>query len=87
VGWSYIGYKDFTHHPKADECSVVRHVTPAYPPSFVSAGNADPLIADSLAMAEALAANGVPVERLFYPRDHNPPLGHEYQFRLDTETA
>lgn len=87
VGWSYFGTKDFVKHPKAAEFSVVNHVTADYPPTFISAGNADPLLAHSLAMAAAIAAKGVPVDRLFYPADHNPPLGHEYQFKLDTEAG
>jgi acetyl esterase len=87
VGWSYFGVKDFLKHPKAAEFSVVDHVTPDYPPTFISAGNADPLLAHSLAMADAVAAKGVPVDRLFYPKDHKPPLGHEYQFDLDTDAG
>ena len=36
-------------------------------------------------MADAIAAKGVRVERLFFANDHQPPLGHEYQFNLDNE--
>jgi acetyl esterase len=27
------------------------------------------------------------VDALFFPADHRPPLGHEYQFDLDTEAG
>jgi acetyl esterase len=27
----------------------------------------------------------VEAETLFFPDDHQPPLGHEYQFNLDTD--
>ena len=29
----------------------------------------------------------VPVQTLFFPDDHQPPLAHEYQFNLDTEAG
>ena len=41
----------------------------------------------ALAMAKALATQGVTVTELFYPPDYQPPLGHEYQFNLDTEAG
>jgi acetyl esterase/lipase len=63
--------------------SLVPHLTSAYPPAFVSAGNADPLGPQSVAMAEALKKAGVPTETLFFPADYTPPLGHEYQFDLE----
>jgi len=38
-------------------------------------------------LAERLHAQGVETETLFYPSDHEPPLGHEYQFDLDSEAG
>jgi hypothetical protein len=38
-------------------------------------------------MADALEAKGVNVERLFFPKDYQPPLGHEYQFDLDSDAG
>lgn len=67
--------------------SILPHVTPAFPATFISAGNADPLAPQSKAMAKALATQGVTVTELFYPPDYQPPLGHEYQFNLDTEAG
>ena len=87
VGWSYFGEKDFHKSRKLGEFSVVDHVTADYPPVFITAGNADPLLPHSLSMAERLEAKGVAVDRLFFASDHKPPLGHEYQFNLDTEAG
>jgi acetyl esterase len=87
VGWSYFGTKDFSRSPGLAQFSVVDHVTSDYPPSFVSAGNRDPLLAHSLAMVQALTAKGVAVETLFFPEDYSPPLGHEYQFDLDSDAG
>lgn len=84
VYWAYFGQKDVAGLPAAEQFSVPLHVTPDFPPSFISVGNADPLKAHSVALADALEAAGVPVTRLFYPDDHQPPLAHEYQFDLDS---
>lgn len=67
--------------------SLGPHLTAAFPPAFVSAGNADPLAPQSVGIAEGLAAQGVSVETLFFPPDHTPPLGHEYQFDLTTSAG
>lgn len=87
VFWSYFGLRDIAGDPMVAQFSVPAHVTPAFPPAFVSVGNADPLAAHSVALAEALEAQGVPVTRLFFPDDHQPPLAHEYQFDLDGEAG
>lgn len=87
TGWSYFGTQDFLSEPRMAEFSVVGNVTSEFPPLFVSAGNADPLLPHSLALAEAAERKGVRVERLFFPADYAPPLLHEYQFNLDTEAG
>ena len=84
VFWSYFGSKDFQASPAVQEFSVARHLTPEFPAAFVSVGNADPLRSHSLALVAGLEAQAVPVETLFFPDDHSPPLAHEYQFNLDT---
>lgn len=85
VFWSYFGRKDLSGDPLGEQFSVPRHVTSAFPPAFISVGNADPLKQHSFLLADALSGRDVPVTRLFFPDDHPVPLGHEYQFDLDTE--
>ncbi|WP_197522955.1 alpha/beta hydrolase [Actinokineospora pegani] len=41
--WSYPGRKDFESHPRLDEVSTVRTATADYPPTYMTAGDADPL--------------------------------------------
>jgi acetyl esterase len=60
--------------------AVTSQVSEAFPATFSTAGNADPLLPQSREMVAALEAKRVPVETLFYPDDHRPALGHEYQF-------
>lgn len=87
VLWSYLGRKDFQTDPRLEHFSVARHVTADFPPAFISAGNADPLRPQSEALAAALRKKGVAVDELFFPAAYDPPLGHEYQFNLDTEAG
>ncbi|AHZ86738.1 alpha/beta hydrolase [Bdellovibrio bacteriovorus] len=84
VFWSYFGTKDFLKDERMKEFSVLQNMTRDFPAMFVSAGNADPLLGQSRALAETATRLGVPVQTLFFAQDHAPGLGHEYQFNLDT---
>ena len=87
VLWSYSGNKNFIADPNFTTASVINYVTPEFPPAFISAGNADPLLPQSHAFAEVLASRKVQVDSLFFPHDYKPKLPHEYQFNLDTEAG
>lgn len=84
--WSYVGTRD-PRHPRVAQLSVTPHVTSAYPPAFISVGNADPLAPQSVDLANALRAKEVEVDALFFAPDYKPPLGHEYQLLLSTEAG
>ena len=60
---------------------MTNYVTNAFPPSFISSGNGDPLAPQAAALARKLEHLGVRVDGL---SEHSPPLPHEYQFNLDT---
>ncbi len=87
TGWAYSGTRNWRESPDFATISFTPHLTAGFPPAFVSAGNADPLGPQSVALAQALEEVGVAVETLFFPDDHDPPLGHEYQFDLDTDAG
>lgn len=83
--WAYTGSRDQDSAALA-EMSTIDHVTADYPPAFITGGNGDPLTdAQSRPLAEKLDNLGVATVTLFYPADHEPKLGHEYQFVLDNE--
>lgn len=84
IVWSYSGRKEFGQQAMVAEFSVPRFVTPQFPPTFISVGNADPLERHSQVMADALQKKGVKVDSLFFPQDYRPALPHEYQFNLDS---
>jgi acetyl esterase len=83
VLWAYSGDKNFMDNQSIKHASVVDYVNADFPPSFITAGNADPLEQQSREFAAKLTSLGVGVDSLFYPEDHEPKLGHEYQFDLD----
>jgi acetyl esterase len=83
--WSYSGTKDFSA-PVIAQMSPYYHVTNKYPATFISGGNADPLTDDqSKPFADKLQGLGVSVTSLFFDKDHQPKLPHEYQFTLDND--
>jgi acetyl esterase/lipase len=84
--WSYVGTRNL-RDPRVGLLSVTPHVTSAYPSTFMSVGNADPLAPQSVAFAEALRAQRVEVDALFFSQGHNPSLGHEYQMLLETDAG
>lgn len=85
VLWSYAGKIDFVTDPQFQTASVIDFVTPAFPPTFISVGNGDPLASQSRAMAQTLEKQDVKVDGLFFPATHKTALPHEYQFNLDAE--
>lgn len=82
VLWAYSGVENFLEDDRFRLLSVTNYVTSAFPPSFISSGNGDPLEPQAVALAKKLDNLGIRVEQLFFP-EHQPPLPHEYQFNLD----
>lgn len=83
--WAYTGSRDLDTDALR-QMSSIDHVTADYAPAWISGGNGDPLTDEqSRPLATKLETLGVDVTTLFYPEDHEPSLGHEYQFNLDNE--
>jgi acetyl esterase/lipase len=88
VLWAYSGNRRFADDAAfVSAMSVVDHVTDRFPATFLTVGNADPLLSHSLDLEARLRALGVDVETRFFDADHEPPLGHEYQFAIDLADA
>lgn len=64
-----------------------RQITPRFPPTFLSCGNGDPLLPQTIALRDALRRHGVPTSELLHPQDLVPALGHEYQFDFGRSEA
>jgi acetyl esterase len=85
VLWAYSGKKDFQKDTLLKTASILKYVGNEYPSCFISAGNADPLLPHSQALARKLASKNIKVDTVFYPSDFIPQLPHEYQFNLDND--
>jgi acetyl esterase/lipase len=84
---SFTGSPDDLDDPRFAGISVVKHLNGDFPRTLVSCGNADPLLGHSLSMVATLETLGVPHETLLFEPDHEPPLGHEYQFHVHTDAG
>lgn len=83
--WAYVGKRGSAADATLRQMSTYYHVTDAFPSTYISGGNADPLTnVQSKPLADKLESMGVAVTRLFYDDSHKPSLPHEYQFNLDT---
>ncbi|WP_341963226.1 alpha/beta hydrolase [Planococcus maritimus] len=80
---AYTGAESFETFGSIHEMSTIQHVTPAYPDVFISAGDADPLEPQSVALAGSLRLKGIDVTEVFF-RGTDKNLKHEYQYALDT---
>lgn len=80
---AYTGAESFEAFGNIHEMSTIQHATADYPDVFISAGDADPLEPQSVALAESLRSKGVDVTDVFF-RDTGKNLKHEYQYALDT---
>ncbi|WP_253259440.1 alpha/beta hydrolase [Subtercola boreus] len=86
--WSYLGQKDWAGTAGAGQMSSLTYATAAFPRTWISGGNGDPLTeGQSKPFAARLHSLGVAVHTEFYPDDQQPALGHEYQFRLTSSAA
>lgn len=86
--WAYTGDRNLADSPAMAQMSTYDFVTPDFPDTYISGGNADPLTdLQSKPFAARLTSLGVDVSPLFWPADQTPPLPHEYQFRLDLASA
>ncbi len=81
VLWAYSGSRDFQSTDAFRYASLPAFVTSDYPPTLVSTGPADPLLAQNRQWVAALEAAGVDVTPLFFD-EPGTTAGHEYQLDL-----
>lgn len=84
--WSYTGVKDYESYDRIDELSTVTHITPDFPPVFLSVGDADALESQSRELMSVLEKNGVEVDAVLFTGT-NANLGHDFMMNLDTVPA
>lgn len=86
--WAYTGNRS-SPSAQRDQMSTVQAVTGAYPPVWVTGGNADILTrTQSVPLVDTLTALGVDVSSLIWTDQMtDQQLGHEYQYELGTDAA
>ena len=83
--WAYTGSRNKAS-PAIQQMSAYYHATKDFPTTFITGGNADPLTdAQARPFAQKLAERKVRVQTLFYNKDHQPELPHEYQFTFNAD--
>ncbi|WP_203333382.1 hypothetical protein [Planococcus beigongshangi] len=65
---------------------MIDHISPDFPPSFITDGNTGSFEEQGLELAAKLKGYGVKVVDVFYPKEE-AELGHEYQFIMNTPQA
>lgn len=74
--WAYTGRRQWYLDERLDELAPASQLTAAFPPTFLTVGDADPFLDQSVLLERRLEAIGVPVETLYWTERGLP---HEYQ--------
>ena len=82
AAWAYFGTKGWAGKFSA-QATITDHITPSFPPAFVSDGNTLSFEEHGRELADTLQKNNVPVERCFFSADAEVTK-HEYQFVMNT---
>lgn len=86
MGWSYFGIRDWKDSEQATQATTTEHVTPAYPPTFITDGNTASFEPDARKLEAKLKEKGVAVDSLYYSVEQ-VTLPHEYQFDFSKPQA
>ncbi|WP_159648901.1 alpha/beta hydrolase [Erysipelothrix aquatica] len=84
--WSYTGKKHYTEYDRIRELSTVYNIDAHYPPTFITAGDADPLEAQSFEFDLKLRDNKIPVTSVYWTGSHEN-LNHDYFFDLSKKPS
>ena len=79
---SYTKELNYSQFPYKDDFSTVKNVTPSFPRTYITDGDADWLMGQAREMTQALEDNKVNVTSYF---PVNKGLGHDYQLDLLSE--
>lgn len=82
--WSLSGTRRWQASETCRQMSVRHHLTARFPPTFLAAGNADPLTRrQTPPMVDRLRELGVTLDE-YYPGTPQHPVNHEFQYWLGT---
>lgn len=84
--WSYVGQKDWKSYSRLEELSPALTATRAYPPTYMTAGDADPLLPQTYEFDAVLRAKDVDVTSRYWTGT-GQALPHDYIYNLTTSAA
>lgn len=84
--WAYTGKKDYVQFDRIDQLSSVYTADTNYPPSFLTAGDADPLEAQTYAFDAILRAKGIDVTSVYWTGS-KANLPHDYIYELNRKPS
>lgn len=85
--WAYTGNKHYRRDPYLQLMAITPNLTTRFPPTFITTGNADPLLSQAHDLHRRMRTLGIDVDALFFDDPGAPRLQHEYQFELDTDAG
>jgi acetyl esterase/lipase len=87
VGWAYTGLRDYSRNERLLARLLVKdRVTASFPPAFIAAGDADPLLRQSQDLTVAYIEADAPVDT-YFPENRESPLPHDFQFQFELVEA
>ena len=84
--WSYTGVKNWKTYDRLDEMSTIKHVTKDFPPSFLTAGDIDPLESQTLEMIKELESKDIQMSTVLWTGEDRG-LNHDYMYDLESEES
>ena len=84
--WSYTGQRNYEEYARIDELSTVQNVTPDYPPTYMTVGDADPLEPQTYELDAILRDLNVDVTSRYWTGSGRN-LPHDYHYELNGEAA
>jgi acetyl esterase/lipase len=82
----FLGVNSIEEYNKLDDYSVTNNVTSAFPPTFISAGEADFLYPETASLIRVLKEKDVACKSLLFGSSV-PDTYHDYQLNLDSPPA
>ncbi|OCS92531.1 alpha/beta hydrolase [Caryophanon latum] len=86
AGWAYMNDRHWQTSTNTANASLIGHIPPNFPPTFLTDGNAFTFTSHTQALAQELADKQIEHDVVLYD-EADAQLLHEYQFLLDTPHA
>lgn len=87
IGWALFGDKDWKDSELLKTTTIKDYVTEQFPKTFISDGNTGSFESQGRELVETLMAKGVQTTSLFFDKETDGDVPHEYQFNIGDNAA